>query len=195
MQQGIGNKAIAIGGSAGSLTVLIDIVKLLPPAFVIPIIIVIHRQRTGASELPRILYNLTGHSNIIEPEDKEQIKEGYVYIAPQNYHLLVESNFSFGLDYSEAVNYSRPSIDVTFESAARVYRENLTAIILSGANSDGTAGLTKVVAYGGKAVAQMPATAQYPAMPCSAIKTISKIEILNPEQISQYINGLVAHGK
>jgi two-component system chemotaxis response regulator CheB len=188
-------EAVVIGGSAGSLDVLIEIIKLLDKNFMLPVIVVVHRQRNGMSELTRILRSSTGRVNIFEPEDKQPIEAGSIYIAPQNYHLLIERSYSFSLDYSEPVKYSRPSIDVTFESAARVYKDELTGIILSGANGDGTAGLEKIDFYKGVAIAQNPASAQYPAMPRSAIAAVKGIKIMQPFEIGEYLNRLPLNGK
>lgn len=140
---------ITIGGSAGSLPVVLKIIKSLPASFKVPIVIVIHRQRNVSSELVKILNNSSASKKIIEPDDKETIGDSCIYLAPQNYHLLIEKDRTFSLDYSEAVLFSRPSIDVTFESAARVYKKKLAAVLLTGANSDGTTGLSTVVHRGG----------------------------------------------
>lgn len=181
---------IVIGGSAGSLPVLIHIIKSLPRNFDLPLLIVIHRQRNVLSEFVKILSEANKNKKIIEPDDKEPISNSCIYIAPQNYHLLIESDRTFSLDYSEAVQYSRPSIDVTFESAAAIYKNNLAAVLLSGANNDGTSGLKSVVSNGGVAIAQEPSTAEFPAMPGSAIVSIPGIIVLNPDKISGLINNI-----
>lgn len=188
-------EAVVIGGSAGSLPVILQVISELPAKFSLPVIVVIHRQRTGISELKKILQNSIGGNDIIEPEDKESIQPGAIYIAPQNYHLLIEQDYTFSLDYSEPVKYSRPSIDVTFESAARVYKNRLAGIILSGANNDGTAGLHAIVAHGGIAISQHPTTAQYPSMPQAAINAVEEINILDPGSIIQFLKDLAKDGK
>lgn len=184
-------ECIAIGGSAGCLPVIMQIVRSLPSSFNYPIIIVIHRQRNVISEMVNILGNANQYKHIIEPDDKSPVKNCCIFLAPQNYHLLVEEDRTFSLDYSEAVQYSRPSIDVTFESAAIVYRHKLVAILLSGANNDGTAGLQAVVEQGGIAIAQNPDSADYPAMPMSAIHNVTGIKIMRPGEISEYLKTLV----
>lgn len=181
---------VVIGGSAGSLPVLIRIIKLLPGDFILPLAIVIHRQRNVVSEFTKILTQAFKHKKIVEPDDKEPIETGVIYIAPQNYHLLIEADLTFSLDYSEAVKFSRPSIDVTFESASLVYKNALTAILLSGANNDGTAGLKCVVENGGTVIAQAPETAEFPAMPRSAITSVTGIRILDPVEIGAYLNSV-----
>jgi two-component system chemotaxis response regulator CheB len=184
------NELVVIGGSAGSLPILLRIIKQLPADFSVPIVIVVHRQRNVLSEFTTILTSAFKNRKIVEPDDKISIDKGSIYVAPQNYHLLVEKDFTFSLDYSEPVKFSRPSIDVTFESAASVYKSNLIAILLSGANNDGAAGLVSVVQNGGSIIAQDPETAEFPAMPASAIASASGIVILTPDEIAAYLTNI-----
>ncbi len=181
---------IAIGGSAGSLPVLIQLLEHLPENFSIPIVIVLHRLKNVSSDLQGILAATQKMQKIKEPDDKEQIKRRHVYIAPQNYHLLVEADKTFSLDYSEAVHYSRPSIDVSFESIVRVFGENTTAILLSGANQDGASGMESVVAANGKAIVQHPATSEYTAMPMAAIEKTTGVNIMTPDEMVAYLQQL-----
>jgi two-component system, chemotaxis family, protein-glutamate methylesterase/glutaminase len=181
---------IVIGGSAGSFPVLLHIVKMLPDNFTLPVVIVIHRQRNVLSEFTKILAEANTNKKIVEPDDKEPIERSCIYIAPQNYHLLIEKDYTFSLDYSEAVQFSRPSIDVTFESAAEIYKSSLLAILLSGANNDGTEGLKSVIKNGGMVIAQDPSTAGFPVMPRSAIENIVGVQVLDPLKISTLINSL-----
>lgn len=186
---------VLIGGSAGSLSGLMSILKCIREDFTIPVIIVIHRQRNVLSELTKILGSASRFKKIIEPDDKEAVGNGCIYVAPQNYHLLIEKDKTFSLDYSEPVQYSRPSIDVTFESVAQVYKNKVVAILLSGANTDGTEGLESIVENGGIAIAQDPATADYPAMPSSAIKSVIGIKVLNAGEIADFLNELIIKRK
>ncbi len=181
---------VVIGGSAGSLTILLRVIKKLPDDFSVPVIIVIHRQRNVLSEFTTILTNAFKNKKIVEPDDKNPIDGSCIYVAPQNYHLLIETDYTFSLDYSEPVKFSRPSIDVTLESAAIVYKSNLTAILLSGANNDGTSGLISVVQNGGAIIAQDPETAEFAAMPASAISTVPGIVVLSPDEIAAYLTGI-----
>jgi two-component system, chemotaxis family, protein-glutamate methylesterase/glutaminase len=181
---------IVVGGSAGSLSVLMQIIRSLPDDFVLPVIIVIHRQKNALSEFTKIVAEGNKNKRIIEPDDKEPIEKSFIYIAPQNYHLLIERDHTFSLDYSEAIKFSRPSIDVTFETAAAVYKKQLVAILLSGANNDGTAGLECVLANAGVAIVQDPSTAEFPEMPRSAIEKIDNVHILDPPGITAFINNL-----
>ncbi|GEO07971.1 putative chemotaxis protein-glutamate methylesterase [Segetibacter aerophilus] len=163
---------------------------MLPEDFFIPILIVIHRQRNVLSEFTRIVAEANKNKKILEPDDKELIENSCIYIAPQNYHTLLEKDYSFSLDYSEVVKFSRPSIDVTFESAAHVYKEHLLAVLLSGANNDGTSGLQAVTKNSGRAIVQDPSTAEFAAMPSSAIASIANVVVLDASGISDYINSL-----
>jgi chemotaxis protein methyltransferase CheR len=176
-------KMVIIGGSAGSIDVIVQILQSLPKNFQVPIVLVIHRMKNTASKLDKMLGKKTGIKHIAEPEDKEPIRPGMVYLAPQNYHLLAEADHTFSLDYSEPVNYSRPSIDLSFESFANLYGKATVAIVLSGANTDGAAGLKKVIACGGMAVIQAPETAEYPAMPKAAAILNNAAIIRKPEEI------------
>lgn len=177
---------ITIGGSAGSLLVLTDILDALPDHRVTPVIIVLHRLRNVQSEMGRLL---STKIRIIEPEDKEPVREHCIYLAPQNYHLMVEADKTFMLDYSELVNYSRPSIDMTFSSIADVYGPRALGILLSGANKDGAAGLCQIMAAGGRGIVQDPRTAAFEAMPQSAIEMCEGVQILTIENIKKIITG------
>lgn len=181
------NKILVIGGSAGSLPVLLYILENLPSLLTLPVVVVLHRLKNVYSDLPHILGISQKNRRVKEPEDKEQIKPRYIYIAPQNYHLLVETDKTFSLDYSEAVHYSRPSIDVTFDSVARVFGKDTIAILLSGANQDGAEGVDKIIETGGKVIAQDPATCEYPAMPVAAIEKSNRVTILGPEQMVHFL--------
>ena len=184
------SKPLLIGGSAGSVPVVIRLIEAFPSNLKAPVIIVIHRQRNVESQMASILSKANDRTRIIEPCDKEQILPGNIYLAPQNYHLLIESDKTFSLDYSESVQYSRPSIDVTFESAAKVFKEDLIGILLSGASNDGAAGVQSILQYGGIAIVQDPATAEYPAMPLAAIKVSKDAQVLTPVAIISFIKTL-----
>ena len=178
---------IIIGGSAGSVQVISKIIHGLSPAVQTPVVVVLHRLKNVSSEMHKILSAHTD-KKIVEPDDKEPIRDSYIYLAPQNYHLLVENDFTFSLDYSEVVQYSRPSIDVTLESAAKVYGKKVFAILLSGANKDGSNGIAEIIARGGEAIVQDPQTAVYPAMPLAAISINKNVTALEPDQIITYLN-------
>jgi two-component system chemotaxis response regulator CheB len=183
------SEALVIGGSAGSLDVLMKVLPGLHQLLSFPIILVLHRKAGKDSILTDLLAART-KLRVKELEEKERILPATIYIAPPNYHLLIENDRTFSLDASEKVNFSRPSIDVTFESAAEVYVENLVCLLLSGANSDGTTGLQKVKAKGGKALVQNPATATVSFMPEHALQYVDTDAVLNAEEMADYINKL-----
>ncbi|RYE16404.1 MAG: chemotaxis protein CheB [Sphingobacteriales bacterium] len=178
---------LVIGGSAGSLQVLRELLNTLPQHIDYAVLIVIHRLKNVASELEHIL---SDNKTIREPLDKEPIKKGYIYLAPQNYHTLIEDDKTFSLDYSEAVNFSRPSIDVTFESVSKVYGPAAVVVLLSGANNDGAIGIKHILDKNGMAIVQDPATAEYPAMPKAAMEKNKKLTAHSPAFIANYIKAI-----
>ncbi len=178
--------AIVMGASAGGLYVMIRILKVLPASFAIPIIVVQHRSRDERTLLEEVLQQKC-QVKIKQADEKETIQPGTVYFAPPDYHLLIENDGSFSLSCDPPVNYSRPSIDVLFETAADVYQQRLLAIILTGANKDGAYGIKKIATMGGTTIAQALETADYPEMPKSAIKTGYVQQVLGPEAIGQFL--------
>lgn len=181
---------LLIGGSAGSLEVLFKLLPRLKPDLSFPIVLVLHRRSSADSSLTDLLSGKT--TNITrEVEDKDPVLPGIIYLAPADYHLLIEHGHYFALDYSEKINFSRPSIDVTFESAADVYADSTVAILLSGANEDGTEGLIAIKKAGGLTVAQDPATAQMPFMPHNAIARSEVDHVFDLAQMAAFVNSLV----
>ncbi|WP_348822403.1 chemotaxis protein CheB [Flavobacterium aestuarii] len=181
-----GCKVVLIGGSAGSLKVLLQI---LPQLSVIPafaIVIILHRKNTTDSILEQLIA-LKTVLPVKEIEDKTLLEPGFIYIAPSDYHLLFEKNGLLSLDISEKINHSRPSIDVSFESAAEVYTTSLAAILLSGSNSDGTLGLKEVQKLGGKIIVQNPLSAEMPFMPNYAILNTIPDFILDADGIAKLL--------
>jgi two-component system, chemotaxis family, protein-glutamate methylesterase/glutaminase len=157
---------IVVGTSAGGLRALETLLGGLPAEFSVPIVAVQHRSRESEAfaSVMRSLVRLPIH----EAEDKEPISAPGVYLAPPDYHLLLEPG-RLALSTDEPVSYSRPSIDVLFESAADAYGDRVLAILLTGANHDGSRGLARIRAAGGIAIVQDPDTAESPEMPCAAI--------------------------
>lgn len=182
-----GCKAFIIGGSAGSLDVLLKVLPDVDPQISFPIIIIVHRKHDADSLLPVLLSTRT-KLIVKEVDEKEKILAGRVYIAPSDYHLLIERDETFSLDYSEKVNFSRPAIDVTFQTAAEVYGTKLTCLLLSGSNSDGVNGLKSVKVWGGTTAIQDPASAQVAYMPAQAKFNVEIDYILNIEDIAEFIN-------
>ena len=162
-------KVVVIGGSAGSLEVILGMLAQLPPRPDAVFIIVLHRKNDKDSILENLLTQFT-QLPVREVEDKEPIQVNHFYIAPPDYHLLIESEHSFSLDSSEKINFSRPSIDVTFESVAETFQHRVIGVLLSGANADGAQGLLKIKAGGGTTIVQNPDTADMAFMPRQAIK-------------------------
>ncbi|SEJ22327.1 two-component system, chemotaxis family, response regulator CheB [Dyadobacter sp. SG02] len=180
---------LLIGGSAGSLEVLFRLLPLLRSDLPVPVALILHRRNSADSSLSDLLGSKTLNPTH-EVEDKEPITPGTIYLAPADYHLLIERDRTFSLDYSEKVNFSRPSIDVTFESAAEVYGPGLVAILLSGANEDGTGGLIAVKRAGGRAIVQNPDTAQMPFMPHYALTHLPIDHVFDTLQMAAFINSL-----
>jgi two-component system chemotaxis response regulator CheB len=158
------DKILVIGGSAGSLQVLLSVLAAMGKAYPMPVLVIVHRNNVFESSLEELLSART-QLTIKEVEEKEPVRPGIVYLGPADYHVLVEKDHTFSLDYSERVNYSRPSIDVTFRSAADVYGAGVVALVLSGGNSDGSEGMEYVHARGGFTIVQDPQTADVPYMP------------------------------
>ncbi|MDF2477058.1 MAG: hypothetical protein K0S24_2541 [Sphingobacterium sp.] len=179
-------KILLLGGSAGGFSVILNILKALKRPIPLPIIVIVHRNPKYASSIEDTLSKAL-LQKVKTADDKETIENGTIYFAPAGYHLLIEPDYSFSLDISEPVQYSRPSIDVTFESAAEIYKENCTAILFSGANHDGAQGLLMIKKYGGKTYVQDPLDAEVPIMPQSAIDLNAQDEILSITEIKDYI--------
>lgn len=161
-------EAIVMGVSTGGTQALRMIIPNLPSTFPLPIVIVQHLHPHSYSYF---IEDFRQHSNLIVEQAEEKIKilPGHVYIAPSNYHLLVECERTFSLSVDEPVNFARPSIDVLFETAAEVYKEKLIGIILTGASKDGSAGVRKIKKNGGFVIVQDPDSAQIETMPRAAM--------------------------
>jgi two-component system chemotaxis response regulator CheB len=190
-QTGLSNRirAVVIGGSTGSIDVLLRLLPALKAPLSFALIIVVHRGNTADSALADLL-SIKTNIPLKEVDDKDVVEQGSIYLAPADYHLLIEHDGTFSLDDSEKVNYSRPSIDVTFESASDVYGRTLVGIILSGANADGTAGLNVIKKGGGVLIAQKPQTAQIGFMPQQAILHADIDLILDIDELIEFVNGL-----
>lgn len=167
--QGCHYQAIVIGGSSGGFQALQTVLGLLPRDYSLPVMVVLHQSPTSDNNLANSLNNVC-LLTVKEAEEKEVIAEGFVYIAPANYHLLVERDYTLSLSVEDRVWYSRPAIDVLFETAADAFEARLVGVLLTGANQDGTAGLQRIRQRGGLTLAQDPTEAYMPAMPESAIR-------------------------
>ncbi len=178
---------LLLGGSAGSFNIIFRLIRNITSDPGKAIIVVIHRRKNFFSEIEK-LFAENSRMLFKEITDKERIRPNTVYVAPANYHTLIEKDRCFGLDVSESVWYSKPSIDVTFESAAEVYKDRCAAILFSGANQDGAEGLLKLREAGALTIAQNPADAEMPQMPEAAININAAQYILNTSEILELID-------
>lgn len=176
---------IVIGCSMGGMHAMQQILNALPDDFSIPIAVVQHRYRTSDEGLPAFLRKQS-KLKVVDALDKQWIKPGTVYLAPANYHLLVSPG-ELHLSVDDAVAYSRPSVDVLFESAAEAYGAGVIGVVLTGANSDGAQGAKKIKEAGGFVVVQDPSTAEAPSMPESAIAAARVDRILRLERIGPFL--------
>jgi len=183
------DKLLVIGGSAGSLQVILSLLEAIGNDFPMPVLIVLHRNGGFESSLEELFSSRT-YLPIREVEEKDLLRAGTIYLCPADYHVLLEKDHSFSLDYSERVHFSRPSIDVTFRSAADVFGPGLICLLLSGANADGTEGMQYVQERGGLTVVQDPATADVPYMPQQAISRMKVDLIIPTDEIPGFIHGL-----
>lgn len=185
--------AIVIGGSAGSIEALAILLPALPAHLRAAVFVVLHLPRERPSLLcdifqPRCAVPLR------EAQDKEPVEPGTVYFAPPDYHLLIDAGPSVALSIDDPVHFSRPSIDVLFESAADVYGNTLLAVLLSGANQDGAEGLAAVQAAGGLTAVQDPGTAAMSTMPQAALSLMQPDHVLAPQQLAALFAQL-PHGR
>ena len=186
--QGGGNhyRYVVIGGSAGGVEALRVILMALPVDFALPILVAHHLHASDEGAYAAHVARLT-RLIVVESCDKEPIKRGHLYTAPANYHMLMERDGTIGLSIDERVNYSRPSIDVLFESAALACGDAVVAVILSGASADGAKGICAIKKAGGLTIAQDPTSAETPVMPQAAIDTGAVDEVLSTEQIGRLL--------
>jgi two-component system, chemotaxis family, protein-glutamate methylesterase/glutaminase len=185
------DKLLVIGGSAGSLQVILSMLLAMGQEYPLPVILILHRNSGVESYLEELLSSRT-HLLIREVEEKEVLKPGTVYVCPADYHVLVEQDRTLSLDYSERVNYSRPSIDVTMRSAAEVYGAGLVAILLSGGNADGVDGMEYVKEQGGMTVVQDPATAEVPYMPQHLLIRMTPDRVVGAGELPRLVRELAA---
>ena len=172
-----------VGASWGGLAALTDLVSRLPKSFTIPIAVVQHRSRHADNLLAELLQDVTP-LRVVDVEDKEPLEPGTVYIAPANYHMMVEKGH-LSLTTDPMVRFSRPSIDVTFISAGDAYPGAALGVILTGANDDGSRGLRHIVDRGGRGIVQDPATAESPTMPYAARAAVPEAEVVPLEKIPE----------
>jgi len=180
---------VVLGVSAGGMRALDKLLPKLEPGFSFPLVIVQHLHPTQGDYLFDY-YNEQCSYLIKEAEDKESLLPGVVYFAPANYHLLIDEDHTLTLSTDEKIRFSRPSIDVLFESAVGACFPCLTAVLLTGANNDGTIGMQKVKNAGGRTMAQSPETAEFSIMPQSAIKAGVINHVLSLEEIAEVLKSI-----
>jgi len=182
-------QAIVIGGSAGSFQVVVKILQSLPGNFNYPVLLCLHRLKHVRSGFVEAL-SFKSNIPVVEPYDKTHIKKGTGYLAPANYHMYVEFANQISLSTEATVNHSRPSIDLTFMSAAQVYRQKLIGIILSGANRDGALGLKKISDFGGTIVVQDPQDCEMRTMTEAALNMNEAAHVFKTDQIIQFLRSI-----
>ena len=176
---------VVIGTSWGGLSALSTVVAGLPATFALPIVVVQHRSSDAPGMLAELLQSRSRLS-VIEVDDKAVFSSGHVYIAPPNYHLLIERGF-FSLTTDAPVRYSRPSIDVTFVSAADEYGSRAVGVVLTGANEDGALGLQRIVSRGGYGIVQDPASAESPIMPRAALRLVPNAHVVPLDHLAGHL--------
>ena len=182
--------AIVVGGSAGGIDALTVLLAALPRPLVVPVLVVLHIAAGSRTHWPIVFRGST--ASVAEAEDKDLAEPGHVYVAPPDYHLLVDECARLSLSADERVNLSRPSIDVLFESAAWSFGSAVLGIVLSGANSDGAAGLAAIRERGGACWVQLPETAAAAAMPRAALDAVPDAQVLTPREMADALGAWVA---
>jgi len=184
---------VVVGTSLGGLHALQTVLSQLPSDFSLPIAVVQHRHKQSNDRLPVILQQYT-KLRVCDADDKQPIKPGHVYLAPADYHLLIEGK-TFSLSADEPIKYSRPSIDVLFESAVESCGDGVIAVVMTGANEDGTQGARRVAQIGGTVLVQDPETAEAPEMPLGVVREVSRAEVLKLNEIAPRLDAIAKLGK
>ncbi|MEA3450675.1 MAG: chemotaxis protein CheB [Bacteroidota bacterium] len=185
-------KYIVIGGSAGSFQTVLKVLEVLPKDYPHVIFLIMHRLKNVRKGFIEAL-SIKSKMQLLEPDDKDKILLENVYLAPANYHMYLEYDNTFSLSTEETVNHSRPSIDVSFFSAAFSFGSQVIGILLSGANKDGAAGLHAIKKAGGTTIVQDPNDSQIQTMPQAAINLFKPDKILTSEQIIDYLINIDYH--
>ena len=185
---------VVIGGSSGGLEATLALLHALSEDYRIPTLLVLHQRANRVSGVPAMLAKHT-HLHVLEPDDKQRIEEGRLYVAPPNYHLLVEKEKILSLSSDDPVNYCRPAIDVTLETAATAYGAGMVTCILSGANQDGACGALTVKQKGGRVYVQNPDEAQVDVMPVAVTKMVAVDGELSLQAMADMLNALPKSGR
>jgi two-component system, chemotaxis family, protein-glutamate methylesterase/glutaminase len=190
MAPGVGYDIVVVGTSWGGLAALRTLVAGLPDSFQMAVTLVQHRHK-DSDHLLRTLLQERSTLGVFEVEDKMPLEHGHIYVAPPNYHTLIEPGY-FSLSTDAPVRFSRPSIDVTFASAADSYAHRTVGIVLTGANEDGAEGLRRISDRGGMAVVQDPDTAESRPMPEAARKAVPRARVMTLQGIAEFLAALPA---
>jgi two-component system, chemotaxis family, protein-glutamate methylesterase/glutaminase len=182
-------KAVVIGGSAGSFQGVVKILAQLPKGFPLPIIMCLHRLKHVRNGFVEAL-SIKSIAQVTEPNDKENIKKGGVYLAPANYHMSIELGHYFALSTEEMINNSRPAIDITLGTSAFVFKERLIGILLSGANRDGAVGMKQIKDKGGLTIVQEPTECMIDTMPRAAQAATKIDHVMRIDQIIDFFKEL-----
>ncbi len=181
---------IAVGASWGGMHAISSLLEGIREHRELSVVIAQHRHPESGSELRRT-FQLHSSLRVHDAEDKDVLEPGNVYLAPPDYHLLVEREGTLALSTDERVNYARPSIDVLFESAADAYGPRCIGIVLTGANEDGAAGLRRIKELGGVTIVQDPRDAERPEMPAAAIAAVDADVVLPLAEIPSFLKRLL----
>lgn len=185
---------VIVGASLGGFDAISAVLSRLPASFPWPVAIVQHRSAEDTADTLQVMLQRICALPVREVEDKDPIVAGHVYVAPPDYHLLVDRG-AFALSTEARVSHARPSIDVLFDSAAATFGSSVVAVVLTGANADGALGVVRVKSAGGLVLVQDPATAESPAMPLAAIATATADEVLPLGAIGDYLSRLAVSGR
>ena len=187
---GVGYDIVVVGTSWGGLAALRTLVAGLPDSFQMAVTLVQHRHK-DSDHLLRTLLQERSTLRVFEVEDKMPLEHGHIYVAPPNYHTLIEPGY-FSLSTDAPVRFSRPSIDVTFASAADSYAHRTVGIVLTGANEDGAEGLRRISDRGGFAIVQDPESAESRPMPEAARKAVPRARVMTIDAIAAFLAALPA---
>ncbi len=188
--EGVGYDVVVVGTSWGGLAALRTLVAGLPDSFSMAVVLIQHRHKDSDQLLGTLLQERSA-LEVCEVEDKMPLEHGRIYVAPPDYHTLVETGH-FSLSTDAPVRFSRPSIDVTFNSAASSYGHRTVGIVLTGANADGAEGLRLISDRGGMAIVQDPATAESATMPTAAVRAVPRARVLALPAIIAFLRTLPA---
>ena len=180
---------IVIGTSLGGLNALTELLSKLPCTLAVPVAIVQHRGPSFDSSLARLLANRSALT-VVDAEDKMALEPCHAYLAPPDYHLLIEARGTMALSTDAPVRSARPSIDVLFESAAHVYGPGVVGVVLTGASADGADGLRSIAQRGGVAIVEDPSTAECATMPSAALAVTPRAAVVPITGMADYLTAL-----